>query len=145
METYREFKQRRQEAVNEFTNKNMVFAFGKERLKEKLEELGLTEDEFKDQYCSYCGGAMRKDKVKEWCQLWIKWDKELKNKMIENEKFAMQAFESEFSNHECFIGDYSDALSALSLDVQDIVEGAPLHGAYKKALRKYEDWCCEHI
>lgn len=145
METYREFKQRRQEVVDEFINKNMVFAFGKEQLKAKLKELNLTEEEFQEQYCGYAGGGMRKDKVKDWVKLNIKWDKELKDKMLKSKRFAMQAFEIEFSNYECFIGDYSDALSALSLDVQDIVEGAPLHEAYKKALRKYEDWCCEHI
>lgn len=145
METYTEFKQRKQEAINEFTSKNMVWAFGKERLKEKLATLGLTEEEFQQQYCGFLGGAMRKDKVKEWCQLCIKWDKELKGKMIESEEFAIDAFESEFSNHECFIGDYMDALNALSLDNQDIVEGQPLHEAYKNAKRKYEDWCCEHI
>lgn len=145
METYQEFKKRKQDAITEFTNKNMVFAFGKEQLKEKLTELGLTEEEFQDQYCGYCGGAMRKDKVKEWCQLCIKWDKELKSKMIENEEFAIEAFEAEFSNYECFIGDYNDALNALSIEVQDIDEDGPLHKAYKKALRKYKDWCCEHI
>lgn len=145
METYIEFKQRKQDAINEFTKANMVWAFGPEQLKAKLNELGLTQEEFIQQYCSFLGGAMRKDKVKEWCQLCIKWDKELKSKMIENEEFAIDAFETEFSNHECFIGDYNDALNALSIEAQDIDEGALLHKAYKKALCKYKDWCCEHI
>ena len=113
METYTEFKNRRQEAINEFTNKYMVFAFGKEQLRAKLKALNLTEEEFQEQYCGYAGGGMRKDKVKDWVKLNIKWDKELKDKMLKSKRFAMQAFNHEFSNYECFIGDYMDALNAL--------------------------------
>ena len=145
LKLYKEFKEKQQKEINEFTSKYMIFAFSKEQLNAKLKELNLTEEEFYDQYYSYAGGAIRKADWELWVNLCIKHNSELKQTMAINEAFAIEAFEYEFYNHEVYIGDTLDALQALHLEWKDILANKKLYKAYCIAKRKYDNWCCEHI
>lgn len=142
---YKEFREETYKELNDFIGKNCVWAFGREQTQAKLKELGLTEQEFVNQYVGFMGGAMRKDKVKEYAEISRKAHETLVNALKSNYELAKDAFNYELHNHECFYTSrFSDAFNALGLTDDEVNNDEILLKAFKEAKKAYWDWACEN-
>ena len=127
METYKQMNNRHQQEVNDFP---IGFAFSQDQLKKELERLGVTKDEVIG--IGY-GGFIRKSDRDAYIKMMKKHESEQKEAM-QDAKFAYSAFLYELNNHEYnYTGDPTDALIALGLSVDDVVNNPVLNKAYCKA------------
>lgn len=138
--TYKEYKENMTQEINEFVNKNCIWAFGREQLAEALKEHNLTEEEFRNNYCGFFGGgAIRKDKIKEYDNICEKQNAKLKE-LLNDEKFACDALYYELANHEYgYTGDETPALETLGLTADDIVDNPVLNRAFCRAAREIKN------
>lgn len=145
MTTYSEFKKENAKKLNDFIGKNMFFAFGHEQYERKLKELGLTDEEFKAQYVSFLGGAMRADKVEEYEQISSEMQNNMRNKMLTDKDFAKIAFKYEMGNYEVFYSSrYNEVFGSLCVSQKDFENNPALEDAFKQAKKEYWDWCIEN-
>lgn len=132
--TYNEYKEQTTKELNEFTEKNCIWAFSDEQLKEALQEKNITRDDFDKNYTGFIGGgAIRKDKVKEFNEMCERHNNKLKE-LMQDFKFAYDSIYYELANHEYgYTYDETDALASLGLSISDIVNNPTLNKAFCKA------------
>ena len=139
---YGDFKKKTSEELNAFTKKYCFWAFGRDQLNAKLQELGITEEEMRQKYVGFYGGAILADKVKDYEALSDKHFKQLKE-YLKDEKFAYSAFRYELSNHEYgYTYDEAPALRALCLTARDVSENETLRRAFVKAAADVKEATC---
>lgn len=138
--TYKEYKENMTQEINEFANQYCIWAFGREQLAEALKEHNLTEEEFQNNYCGFFGGgAIRKDKIKEYENICEKQNNQLKE-LMKDEEFAYDALYYELANHEYgYTGNESDALRDLGLTADDIINNQVLNRAFCRAAREIKN------
>ena len=142
---YEEFKEENSKKLQDFIHANCFWAFGEEALKKKLDELGLTQEEFQKQYTDFLGGAIKKDKLAEYKKIRQEMDKNALEMMKSSKDFAVSAFEYEFGNFECFYADrWLEAIAAIGITLEQINKNKMLLDAYKIAKKKYWDYCIEN-
>ena len=132
---YIEFKNKIEKEHNDFSEKNIIWAFSDEQLNEALKKRNLTLKQFKELYAGfYCGGAILKSSVSEHEAMSERHYDELQSHLRNDSDFAYEAFSYELANHEyCITCDEEPALRALGLSSDD-VENCPLMlEAFKKA------------
>lgn len=136
---YQDFKKITEKEVNEFTKKYCFWAFGRDQLNKKLQELGITEEELQKNYVSFYGGAIRADKVAEYRKIADKHNQQLKENM-KNFDFAYSAFRYELANHEYgYTYDEEPALDALCLTAREVVKNEILNRAFCKAAQEIKN------
>ena len=145
-ESYAELKHKHSEEMEAFTHKNCIWAFSNEQFQNALDKLGITKEQFQEQYVGFLGGGViRKDAVDEWKELNKRQTKELHHRMETDHKFAVQAFNYELSNYETFLSyRFEEAFCALGYSGKDVNENEHLLKAYKEAKKIYWDWCIEN-
>lgn len=138
--TYKEWKEKISNELNEFVNTNCVWAFNPEQFKEALTKLNITKDEFHRQYTGFIGGgAIRKDKVTEWEKITEKQTHELRE-LLKDEDFAYTAFRYELNNYEYgYTYNETPALDALGLTVNDVADTPHLNRAFCKAATEIKE------
>lgn len=139
IKNYSEFKQSKQQKLNEFTKKNCAWCFGDEAKKKFCGQHGYSSwSEVARDYTEWFGGIIRKEAKPEYGKLVAQWDNQLHEKMLQNEMFARVAFEVEFSNFECAIsGRWDEALWALGfVGIQDVAR-LNLDAIMKDARNRY--------
>lgn len=134
METYLEFKERRQKEISEFP---MVFAFNNKQFAEGMKKLGLSVEDT-DKACSIPGGGfMRKTDAPKLTALLIRHVTELDKAFASDETgngFMYEAFTYELANHEyCISGDPTDALAVLGLTMDDVESNPVMLKAFMDA------------
>lgn len=146
LKLYKEFKNTQQKEIHEFISKYCVWAFGKKQQEAMLKRLNMTEEEFAENYYGGFagGGCIRKDKLEDWYALAKKQIKDLKDRILSDSRFAFQAMLYEFHNYECYYGDYTDALKALSINPEEVAKGGKLYDPYMLAFNAYTKWCEKH-
>ncbi len=133
---YSEFKEITARELNEFTKQYCFWAFGRDQLEKKLQELGITEEELQKEYVSFYGGAIRADKVADYNKMADRHDQQLKENM-KNFNFAYSAFRCELANHEYgYTYNEEPALNALGLTAREVVENEVLNRAFCKAVQE---------
>ena len=143
--SYKELKKKNSKELDEFISKNCFWAFSKEQLGEKLNELNITHEEFKSNYQNFIGGGfIRRDKVKEYNSIVKRMSKNTRKLLLENFELAKDAFMYQMNNYECFISDdYDNAKSALGLTNKDINNNPMLLKAWNSAREEYYNKCIE--
>ena len=143
--SYKELKEKNSKELNEFISKNCFWAFSKEQLGEKLNELNITHEEFESNYQNFIGGGfIRRDKVKEYNSIVERMNKNKRNLLLENFEFAKDAFMYQMNNYECFISDdYDKVKKALGLTNKDINNNPMLLKAWNSAREEYYNKCIE--
>jgi hypothetical protein len=138
--TYKEYKETTTQEINQFVDANCIWAFGREQLAEALKEHNLTEEEFQNNYCGFFGGgAIRKDKIKEYEKICEKQNNQLQE-LMKDERFAYEALYYELANHEYgYTGNESDALRDLGLTADDIIANQVLNRAFCRAAREIKN------
>lgn len=134
METYVEFKERRQKEINALP---MQFAFNDKQFKDGMAKLGLSEDDT-DKVCSIPGGGfMLKTDANLLKDLIIRHEKELKEAFASDTTgtgFMYLAFKYELANYEyCISRDPTDALNALYLTMDEVNNNPVMLQAFKDA------------
>ena len=143
---YMEFREKNFKKLNDFIGKNFVFCFGQKQYESKLQELHLTDEEFKKQYVNVGSGLLHKDKVEDYKKLSTQAYERLHAKMKSDFEFAKNAFKYEFDNHECYYScQYSDALCPFNLTRGDLEKDNNLSKAYQAAYKDYTKWCDENL
>ena len=138
---YQELRQKHQ---NEFNSFPIFFAFSDEQFKVNAKErFGLTTDEeYKEQLTSVgCGGFIRKSDSKAFHDMMMRFDKEL-SEALSNKDFLREALEYELANHEyCITYDAQEALDALGLTKEDILNDPEKYMTFKEAENNYLQGC----
>lgn len=134
---YKEYKEIMSKEINEFVDANCIWAFGKEQLEQALKERNLTQEQFNNEFCGFIGGgAIRKDKVKEYLEICEKQNAKLKE-LLNDEQFACDALYYELANHEYgYTGNETPALETLGLTADDIVDNPVLNRAFCQAVQE---------
>lgn len=136
---YKELKEIQAKELNEFTSKYCFWAFGREQLNKKLQELGITEEELQKNYVSFYGGAIRADKAAEYRKIAEKHNQQLAENMKDFD-FARSAFLYELNNHEYgYTYNGIPALDALNLTIQEVADNLTLNRAYCEACEQIKD------
>lgn len=120
MQTYSEMRNAFMKKYNEFSSKNIIWAFGCNLTLEKiLKDNNLPLD---TKVVSLPGGGLLlKDKEKEFNELFDSYNKELKERMSTDKIFAIDAFEWELNNHEYgYTKDLTPACEALGITIDDL-------------------------
>ena len=141
--SYKELKKKNSKELDEFISKNCFWAFSKEQLGEKLNELNITREEFESNYQDFIGGGfIRRDKVEEYNNIAERTTKSMRNMIFKDPEFAKDAFMYQMNNYECFISDdYDNAKSALGLTDKDINSNPMLLEAWNNAKEEYYNKC----
>ena len=141
--SYKELKEKNSKELDEFISKNCFWAFGREQLAKKLNELNITREEFESNYQDFIGGGfIRRDKVEEYNNIAERTSKNMRNMIFKDPEFAKDAFMYQMNNYECFIADdYDDAKSALGLTDKDINSNRMLLEAWNSAKEEYYNKC----
>ena len=141
--SYKELKKKNSKELYEFISKNCFWAFSKEQLGEKLNELNITREEFESNYQDFIGGGfIRRDKVEEYNNIAERTTKSMRNMIFKDPEFAKDAFMYQMNNYECFISDdYDNAKSALGLTDKDINSNPMLLEAWNNAKEEYYNKC----
>ena len=132
---YIEFKNKIEKEYNDFSEKNIIWAFSDEQLNDALKKRNLTLKQFKESYSRfYAGGAILTSSIPEYKAMSERQCDELLKALETDSEFAYEAFRYELANHEyCITCDETPALRALGLSSDD-VENCPLMlEAFKKA------------
>lgn len=134
MNTYKEMKEKHQKEVNEFP---MFFAFSKKNFEEGMKKLGLNPTDTDKIYkFGNTGGFYCKKDAQKLHDMFAKQDKELKDAIASDDKFIEDMFNYELSNHEYVITcDFSDALSALGLTIEEVNKDERLKQALDRACK----------
>lgn len=114
--TYTELRDRQQKEVNALP---IYWAFGDDQWRKLLNELGLTEDNYKEHLIGYLGGIVRKTDAPMITETLKRHHDEMSTAMQDIE-FFKQAVLYEMRNHEYGInlqGDY-DVINALGYNVR---------------------------
>ena len=114
--TYRELKDRQQEEVNALP---IYWAFSNSQWEKLLDELGLTEENYKEHLVNCFGGIARKTDMPMITETLKRHHEEVKEAM-QNIEFFKDAVLYEMRNHEYGInwqGDY-DVINALGFEVR---------------------------
>ena len=135
METYQEISERHQREVNELP---LYWAFGSEQFRELLKKLGLTEEEAREQLCSFIGGSIVfiKD-VPGIIGVLERHKKEMKEfrKKRKNLKAEMMA---SMADHEYgYTMDPSETLEALGISPEDLRKDRRLRRTWEEAKKEY--------
>lgn len=145
MNKYLELKEIQQKEFNNFSNKNMFYAFSDEQFNDMLAEFGLNKETMKGKllHIAGTGGFLLKTKEKEFDKLNAK-HKEEKEQAIKNDKigneYIKDMFSCELSNHEYgYTGDLTDTLDYLGLTLEQINNNKALKTGLKLALKRYEN------
>ncbi len=138
---YKEFKNKKEESINNLMSNIAFFAFSDDQLKEGLKKLNIKEDEIKEKLVSigHGGYALKKDahKIKEHT---IESNEDIK-KLMEDEKFAISAFDYELGNHEfTYTGDSEDAVEALGYTAQEVSKNPHLLKCCNEAIELQWAW-----
>ena len=143
--SYKELKEKNSKELDEFISKNCFWAFSKEQLGEKLNELNITHEEFENNYQNFIGGGfIRRDKVKEYNNIVKRMSKNTRKLLLENFELAKDAFMYQMNNYECFISDnYDEVKNALGLTNKDINNNPMLLKAWNSAREEYYNKCIE--
>ena len=143
--SYREFQENNSKELQDFISKNCFWAFGREQLAKKLNELNITREEFESNYQNFIGGGfIRRDKVEEYNTIAERMSKNKRKLLLENFEFAKDAFMYQMNNYECFISDeYDKVKSALGLTNKDINNNPMLLKAWNGAREEYYNKCIE--
>lgn len=132
---YIDFKKKIEKEHNDFSSKNIIWAFSDEQLNEALKKRGLTLKQFKELYAGfYCGGAILKSAIPEHEAMSKRHYDELHYNLRNDSDFAYEAFSYELANHEyCYTRNFSPAIRALGLSSDDINDCPLMLEAFKKA------------
>lgn len=130
---YTEWSKKKQQQVSDFLSKYCFFAFNNDQFAEGMERLGLTPEQT-DKIVSFrSGGYMLKEHVSEYHELADRIYNEQQQAMKDPD-FAFEAIYWELNNHEySYTGDPRDALDALGLSADEVLNNETLLQAYKKA------------
>ena len=132
---YIEFKNKIEKEHNDFSNKNIIWAFSDEQLNEALKKRNLTLKQFKETYSGfYAGGAILTSAIPEHEAMSERHYNELHYNLRNDSDFAYEAFSYELANHEyCYTRNFSPAIRALGLSSDDINDCPLMLEAFKKA------------
>lgn len=134
---YRELKEKHQSEFNEFSRQNMFYAFSNEQFDKGMRELGLEPSETNKIYSTGFGGYVLREKDKDLHKLTERLNGEMKA-ALQDEEFLTDAFEYELANHEyCITYDETDALDALGITVDEVLESKMMQRALLKAKKNY--------
>lgn len=134
---YQITKERHQKEFNEFTNKNMFFAFDKKQFEEGMKKLGLEPTETNKIVSIGAGGYLLKDKIDDLKRLSKKQKEELKQLRKNKKQFATDLFTYELANHEFDLTyDLSETLDALNMTLSSIKKEPETYEALKTVLKE---------
>ncbi len=134
---YQITKERHQKEFNEFTNKNMFFAFDKKQFEEGMKKLGLDPSETNKIVSIGAGGYLLKNKIDDFKSLSKKQKKELKQLRKNKKQFATDLFAYELANHEFGLTyDLSETLDALNMTLSSIKKEPETYEALKTVLKE---------
>lgn len=141
MKTYNEFKKQAEKETNDLYDKVCFFAFDKKQFAEGLVKFGIEKEQAPDLIVSIGGGGFSlKSRVNDLMALCKKHNEQLA-KLMQNEQFAISAFDYELSNHEWVVtGDETEAIFALGYSVEDVKNSEHLKKCLKAALKKQREW-----
>lgn len=132
MMMYREFKEMKQKEFNALPT---MFAFNKSQLDEQLEKIKANRNEI---VSLGCGMFMRKADLYKLEAFNGKYEA-MKNQLMENDEFLLDAFLYELRNHEYIITrEVDDALSVFDLTVDDVMKDDRMLVAINKAMNIIE-------
>ena len=136
-ESYKEFKERSQK---EFNKLPLHFAFSEDQYKQKLAELGLTEEEAKEQLLTIPGGGFIKASDAElvtsaFNKYWYGMKEAIKEDLTGN-GFIYQMFLYELQNHEFIITqDPEETLLTLGITEEQLNENPALKNGLEAAIK----------
>lgn len=141
MKNYKEFKKQAEKETNELSSEVCFFAFDKKQFAEGLEKFGIEREKAPELIVPIGGGGFAlKSSVNDLREMSKKHDKELAE-LMQNEEFAVSAFDYELGNHEWVVtGDETDAIFALGYSVEDVKNSEHLLKCLKAALKKQREW-----
>lgn len=137
---YLDFKKQQEKEFAEFP---IAYAFNEKQLEEALEKLGATKEECVTVFGH--GDIVKRENAKDLIKLLERHTEELKQKLIEDVKFAEAAFLYEMDNHEYAINWSADedVLDCFSIN-WDFIRKHGLQMAYDSARNKHmrnaEEW-----
>ena len=134
---YREFKEMKQKEFNALPT---MFAFSKKQLEEQMEKLGTNKSEIVN--LGY--GMFMREKDLYLLDAFEGKYEAMKNQLMENDEFLLDAFLYELRNHEYIITrEVDDALSVFDLTVDDVMKDDRMLVAINKAIAiiEKEDSC----
>ena len=107
---YQELKNKNEKEFNDFSKKNMFYAFSDEQLEE-----GIKSFKKNTKFLRLPSGAfLVKNKLEDYKKLNKKLD--ISSKLLKNDSLLLDAFICELNNHEfCITGRTSDAIESLGL------------------------------
>lgn len=118
--TYKEMDTQHQKKINEFTSKNCIWDYSRKSLKEILKEHGWDEN---TKVMEFYGGIIKKESFAVFQKIQKDYIETLIEKMKEDKKFAVDAFETEMYNHEyCYNQDDTQIASIFNMTVQEIID-----------------------
>lgn len=133
---YLDLRKRQEKEVGEFP---IAYAFNDEQVKKALERLGVESLEECVTVFGH-GDIVKKGNAKPFIDMLRRHTKEVQDKLIADEDFAVEAFLYEMDNHEYAInydGD-GDVLGCFGLEEDDL-EKLDLDRAYRLARKKHMD------
>lgn len=134
---YKITKERHQKEFNDFSKKNMFFAFDKKQFEEGMKKLGLEPSETNKIVSIGAGGYLLKDKADELKNLSKKQKEELKQLRKNKKQFAAGMFAYELANHEFGLTyDLSETLDALGMTLSGIKKEPETYEALKEVLKE---------
>jgi hypothetical protein len=134
---YKITKERHQKEFNDFSKKNMFFAFDKKQFEEGMKKLGLEPAETNKIVSIGAGGYLLKDKVNELKNLSKRQEEELKQLRKNKKQFAAGMFAYELANHEFGLTyDLSETLDALGMTLSSIKKEPETYEALKEVLKE---------
>lgn len=138
---YREYKEKKQKAVNEFP---LFAAFTKKDFKEGMEKFGYAEDETDKIIDIGLNCFIKKDDKERFEKMFGDFNQELKDLIDADENgegFVTDMFEYELNNHEYMVTyDLGDTLDALGYTMNDINQDEKLLHGLKTAIKKVKEW-----
>lgn len=134
---YKITKERHQREFNDFSKKNIFFAFDKKQFEEGMKKLGLDPSETNKIVSIGAGGYLLKDKVNELKNLSKRQKEELKQLRKNKKQFAASMFAYELANHEFGLTyDLSETLDALGMTLSGIKKEPETYEALKTVLKE---------
>lgn len=133
---YEEFKESQQKETN---NLPIYFAFGKEQLQERANELGFEsiDDMLNNVVGIGAGGFCKKEDYQNIINTFKKHNEELKEN-LKNDEFLKSAFRYEMSNHEYIVTyDILDTLRALEITLEEYQKSERMQKLFKEAKKDY--------
>jgi hypothetical protein len=136
METYKQMRSRQQKEFEEFP---CFFAYSDSQFGRGMESLGLTPGDTDKIFRGDAGMFYRKEDSHKLSAMMDRFDAELRD-ALEDDQFAENAFAYELANHEySYTGDPSDAIFALGLAPEDLLQSPRLANALEKAANQIKE------